>query len=186
MIMVDLGLLQSVSYIAGALGVSVAAVYYVMNLKETNKNRRITTTSNILNYLMTTENQLKYLELLKMEWKDFDDFTKKYDSRVNPENWAIRAYYWGAYDVLGYQWKEGLVDIDLIDRLTQGPEVIWRRFGSVIQEYRKTDYASDAYKDFENLAIELTRRRRLREPDGHSYDTVSHIKPYEEVFGKKS
>jgi hypothetical protein len=186
MIMVDLGLLQSVSYIAGALGVSVAAVYYVMNLKETNKNRRITTTSNILNYLMTTENQLKYLELLKMEWKDFDDFTKKYDSRVNPENWAIRAYYWGAYDVLGYQWKEGLVDIDLIDRLTQGPEVIWRRFGSVIQEYRKTDYASDAYKDFENLAIELTRRRRLREPDGHSYETVSHTKPYEEVFGKKS
>jgi hypothetical protein len=184
--MFDLALLQSVSYIAGALGVSVAAIYYVMNLRETNKSRRITTTSNILNNFMTTENQLKYLELVKMEWKDFDDFTKKYDSRVNPENWSIRAYFWGAYDVLGYQWKEGLVDIDLIDRLTQGPEVIWRMFGSVIQEYRKTDYASDAYKNFEDLANELTRRRRLKEPDGHLFEIVSHTKPYDEVFGKKS
>ena len=33
--MVDLALLQSVSYIAGALGVCVAASYYVMNLRST-------------------------------------------------------------------------------------------------------------------------------------------------------
>ena len=184
--MVDLSEIQAAYYMLAATGVLVAAAFYVINLRETNKNRRITTTSNILNNFMTTENQLKYLELIKMEWKDFDDFTKKYDSRVNPENWAIRAYFWGAYAVLGYQWKEGLVDIDLIERLTQGPEVIWRRFGSVIQEYRKTDYASDAYKDFEYLANELTRRLRLKEADGHFFEIFSHTKPYDEVFGKKS
>ena len=43
--MVDLALLQSVSYIAGALGVCVAAVYYVLNLRETTKNRRISYTT---------------------------------------------------------------------------------------------------------------------------------------------
>ncbi len=37
--MVDLTLLQSVSYIAGALGVCVAAAYYVLNLREVRLNR---------------------------------------------------------------------------------------------------------------------------------------------------
>jgi hypothetical protein len=39
--MVDLALLQSVSYIAGALGVCVAAAYYVMNLRITQKNQEL-------------------------------------------------------------------------------------------------------------------------------------------------
>jgi hypothetical protein len=39
--MVDLSLLQSVSYIAGALGVCVAAVYYVINLRISQKNQEI-------------------------------------------------------------------------------------------------------------------------------------------------
>jgi hypothetical protein len=38
--MVDLALLQSVSYIAGALGVCVAAFYYVLNLRNAERDRR--------------------------------------------------------------------------------------------------------------------------------------------------
>ncbi len=108
--MVDLGLLQSISYIAGAIGICTAAVYYVMNLRETARNRKTTLTTNIINQFYTKENALLYDALHKVDWKDFNDFTSKYDSRVNPENWAIRQYFWGAYDVLGYQWKEGLVE----------------------------------------------------------------------------
>jgi hypothetical protein len=40
--MVDLVVLQSLSYIAGALGVCVAAVYYVMNLRISQKNQELT------------------------------------------------------------------------------------------------------------------------------------------------
>jgi hypothetical protein len=40
--LVDLALLQSVSYIAGALGVCVAAVYYVMNLRISQRNQELT------------------------------------------------------------------------------------------------------------------------------------------------
>jgi hypothetical protein len=39
--MVNLALLQSVSYIAGAVGVCVAAFYYVMNLRMTQKRAKI-------------------------------------------------------------------------------------------------------------------------------------------------
>lgn len=40
--MVELVLLQSVSYIAGALGVFVAAVYYMMNLRISQRNQELT------------------------------------------------------------------------------------------------------------------------------------------------
>ncbi len=39
--MVDLALLQSVSYIAGSLGVCVAAIFYVLNLRISQKNQEI-------------------------------------------------------------------------------------------------------------------------------------------------
>jgi hypothetical protein len=38
--MVDLALLQSVSYIAGALGVLVAAFYYIITLTQQIQNRK--------------------------------------------------------------------------------------------------------------------------------------------------
>ncbi len=183
--MVDWTLLQPISYVAASIGVCVAAVYYVMTLRETTRNRKTTLTTNIINQFYTKENALLYDALGKTEWKDFDDFTKRYDSRVNPENWAIRQYYWGAYDVLGYQWKEGLVDIDLISRLAGGRiEVTWRRFGPIIEEYRKTDWPADRYKDFEDLANELIRIRQVKEPSrviGAGSQTV----PYDQAYGKQ-
>ena len=33
------------------------------------------------------------IELLNMQWTDFDDFARKYDSGVNPDNYALRAAY---------------------------------------------------------------------------------------------
>jgi hypothetical protein len=85
--MVDLALLQSVSYIAGALGVCVAAFYYVMNLRETNRNRRITYTNSVLQHLYTEEGHRREMDCYAMQWTDFEDFKRKYDSRVNPENY---------------------------------------------------------------------------------------------------
>jgi len=163
--MVDIVFYQSISYIAVALGVCLAAIDYTVSQRWQNKNRKTTVTTNIINPFYTKENALLYDQLNKMEWKDFNDFTSKYDSRVNPENWAVRHYFWGAYDVLGYQWKEGLVDIGLISRLTGGRiELTWKRFGPIIKEYRKTDWSEDRYKDFEDLARELIKIRERREP----------------------
>ncbi|MCX6653676.1 MAG: hypothetical protein NTY03_00995 [Candidatus Bathyarchaeota archaeon] len=184
--MVDLTLLQSVSYMAVALGVCIAAIYYIMNLRETNNNRKTTVTTNIINQFYTKENALLYDELHKTEWKDFSDFTHKYDSRVNPENWAVRQYFWGAYDVLGYQWKEGLVDIGLISRLAGGRiEATWKRFSPIIEEYRKTDWPADRYKDFEDLAEELIRLRKMKEPNRVIGGTSMTI-PYDQAYGKKN
>jgi hypothetical protein len=99
--MVDLVALQSVSYTAGALSVVHGVIYYAINLRETNKNRRITTTSTLLQTLLSLETCHIVSELMIMEWKNFDDFYKRYDSSVNPDNLAKRQRLWGIFNVIG-------------------------------------------------------------------------------------
>jgi hypothetical protein len=72
--MVDLALLQSVSYIAGALGVCVATVFYVLNLRNSIDNRKAQLIMEYNKLHTSKEWLIDYHESMNYEWKDFDDF----------------------------------------------------------------------------------------------------------------
>jgi hypothetical protein len=79
--MVSIEEIQAAYYMVAATGVLIAAVFYILNLrvqqenmKGTAKNRRATLTNNILQTFLSDEGMAKFLELLSMEWTDFDDF----------------------------------------------------------------------------------------------------------------
>jgi hypothetical protein len=128
----------------------------------------------------------RFQGLLRMEWKDFDDFKNKYDSRVNPDNFADRWSFLGMLDVLGYQYKAGLVDIDTLYDLSWGPVLqMWLKFKPIIDEYKKSDYGSDAYANFELLARKLWDLRVEREPTYVEHSGGGfECKEYERAFGK--
>ena len=109
--MVDLVVLQSVSYTAGALSVVLGVIYYAINLRETNKNRRITTTTTLVQSLLTLEMLKIEGELYQMTWKDYEDFRNKYDSSVNIDNFSKRMKLWGIYEVIGNLYKSGLLNM---------------------------------------------------------------------------
>jgi hypothetical protein len=76
--MVDLSTLQSVSYIAGALGVCVAAVFYVLNLRISRKNQELMLKAQQQN-LETRQAQLLMQIFDRVNNKDFT------------RNWGARA-----------------------------------------------------------------------------------------------
>ena len=132
--MVALALLQSVSYIAGALGVCVAAIYYVINLREMNKNRRITLTTTMMQPFMTVEGLRQFNNLISMDWKDLDDFSKKYDGRVNPQNYAERLSMWNLCENLGLLYREVMIDLKtLYGGSSFIVQITWLKFKSVIE-----------------------------------------------------
>ena len=95
--MVDITLLQSVSYIAGALGVCIAAIFYVLNLrisqrnmKQTLETRRIGLIDSITTRIANAEGRRNYQELMNYEWTDYDDFEKKYGSDYDMESSSRR------------------------------------------------------------------------------------------------
>jgi hypothetical protein len=165
--MVDLALLQLVSYIAGALGVCVAAIYYMINIREQNLNRRVTLTNSLLQSLSSREGFKLQNELWNMKWSDFDDFLKKYDSTVNPDNLTLRGSVFTLCEIIGRQYRSGLIDIDtLFSVCNTSITQLWVKFKPIIEEYRRRGvYSKIEYENFEYLAVELRKLLEKRDPD---------------------
>jgi hypothetical protein len=176
--MVDLALLQSGSYIAGALGVCVAAVYYVMNLRETVKNRRAVTSNNVQQLFLTEEWQQRFLEVMSIQWRDFEDFKKKYDSSVNPGSYVKRNSLLVQYDNVGRQYRSGVIDLDAFGSVSAYALVLaWLKFKPVIEGYRGSEYPRDGFSDFEYIADALERRLKERDPEFmEKIDSISWTK----------
>jgi len=81
-----------------------------------------------------------------MKRNTIDDYMSKYDSSVNPDNFADRWSFLGVLDVLGYQCKVGLIDLDILYELNWAPILmLWIKFKLIIMEYRKSVYSKDSY-----------------------------------------
>jgi hypothetical protein len=169
--MVDLADIQAAYYMVAATGVLVAAIFYVVNLRETSKNRKITFTTSFMQQFYSKENSRRFIDLRQMKWSNIDEYMKKYDSEVNPENFADRWSFLGMLDVLGYQYKTGLVDIYTLYELGWSPILMmWIKFKPIIMMYKKSDYGEDTYANFERLATEMWRIKNMKDPTWKEHD----------------
>ena len=171
--MVDLALLQSVSYIAGALGVCVAAFYYVMNLRETTRNRKVALTTSLMQNFISEEGSRRWMELMQMEWKDYDDYQSKYDSKVNLDNYARRNTVWNTCDILGYQYMSGQIDLATVWSICNtAVPLTWEKFGPVILEgKRRGETSKHIWEYFEYLAYVMSKAM-VEMDSGHKMPVV--------------
>jgi len=171
--LVDLVVLQSLSYVAAAIGVCVAAIYYVMtlrvqlaNMREATNSRRAAFASSMLQYSGSEEWQRTGLEVFNMQWVDFEDFMKKYDSTTNPESAAKRSAYLYRYEAVGRQFRAGLISLDDIGALSGYSLVaVWLKFKPIIEGYRETEMPRNAWSDFEYVANAMLKKLTDDDPD---------------------
>ena len=153
------------SYIAGALGVCVAAFYYMMMVRINQRAVRINMTNNIMQSFISEEAQRRWFELLNMKWSDYDDFERKYGSDSNLDNAAKRQAVFYFFEILGNQLRNGYVDRETIYNTTNiGVSWTWAKFKPVIEENRRRYSGEDAMKGFEYLAGEMLRMKVERDP----------------------
>jgi len=156
--MVELSLIRDLIAI---FGVIAGFSYYVLTVRNTNRARKtqvVMTLSNMLNSETTNRN---YITLLSMQWEDFDDFHKKYDSTANPDHFAIRWNLWKFYDNLGYMLNQNIVDTDMVYYLFGGPLCVqfWSKFEPIIMEQRKLYTDPDWFRWWEFLFNEVQKFR---------------------------
>ena len=121
--MVDLAVLQTVSYLIAALSFAVTCAYYIMNLRNTQKNmemtletRRINIINSLTSYGVSPDGMKVYFEILNYKWTDYDDFERKYGSNNNMEAHAKRNSIWAGFNVCGAMLRKGqLKTEDLYD-----------------------------------------------------------------------
>jgi hypothetical protein len=155
--MVDLATLQAVSYIIGSLGVFVAAIYYMFNMRAAERNKKIQLSMSITERLGSKEMLRDFYTLGTLDWTDLDDYLKKYDSAANSDDtrecFAQRWSLWAEYENLGYLLRNGLVDEEMVYN-SQGvhPMIIWGRYNPVLKYYREKELGPRYFENFEYLA----------------------------------
>ena len=145
-------------------GLLVGIFYYIMTLRNQQKNQQMAKESSQLQTLISfsgmadEEGSKRNIELLNMEWTDYHDFEIKYGSDNNPDNYAKRQVVWGQYETIGLALKRGYVDRDLIfERLGNVPVVYWVKFGDVMKEIRRRYNQPLSYVNFEYLAEDCVK-----------------------------
>ncbi len=171
--MVDVSLIQPASQIAAAIGVCIAAVYYMMtlrvqqaNMKETMLNRRETFSSNLRAYSCSEAWVNAYLEASKMQWTDYDDFQRKYGWEVDTKLATKRFVVLARYDMMGRQYRTGLITFDDIGAFN-GYNLVWTwlKFKPIIEEGRRRHNPKNTYSDLEYAAESILKKLSEDDPD---------------------
>ena len=170
--MVDLAEIQAAYYMVAATGVLVAAIFYILNLRVSQRNmkatlqtRKLQLATSLADNLFNEEGFQRYCELMNMEWKDYDDFEKKYGSDFNPDNYAKRTTCSYTFNMVGTLLKEKLVEPEMLyDMGMIGASFIWYKFDDVLLDQRKRYMGADHYVNFELLAKEMMRIKVERDP----------------------
>jgi hypothetical protein len=176
--LVDLAEIQTAYYMVAATGVLVAAAYYVMNIREQSRSRRIAQTNNLMQSLLSVESQKIFGELLNTEWKDYDDFERKYGSDFNLDNFSKRSFLWYSFDTLGTLLKAGLADVETLYSIgTIWVTFLWIKYEPVILELRRRTLGRDELSGFEYLAKEMLRIKLERDPSYRMPETLLRYVP---------
>jgi hypothetical protein len=155
-------------------GLLVGIIYYITIMRNTQRTRELSLKaqehaieSRQIDIYMRWQQPLtdsdfmrEFMDLLHMEWDDFDDFQRKYDHSVNAENASKRAAQWRYYGGLGYLLSRGVIDPDTIYEMSGNSSILlWGHFESVIKSFRERDSRPENWRWFEYLADEMKRVR---------------------------
>ena len=166
-------------------GVLAGFSYYVLtvkasqrNMRQTLETRQISLIDNMVTRSMGEQGFKNYFELLRYEWKDYEDFEKKYGSEYNVEATAKRFSVWQDYNLIGMMLRKGLVEADdLFDMGVQGVIFLWEKYKPIIEEERGRYLGDNFLSDFEYLAGEMFRVANEREPTYMIPETLDKYVP---------
>jgi hypothetical protein len=161
-----------------AAGIIVGVAYYILNIHNNQKNQQLQLETRqtqifmqIYQQINTEEVYKSWAELVNVGKIDYEDYLKKYDSTVNPDHFAKRAQIWYSYNTIGELLRQGIIELDLLNRLSLGPMVItmWERWEHIIRKTRERERGPDLWEGFEYLYNEVKNYRDREGYPGFTY-----------------
>jgi len=166
--------IQTVSIAIASASVVAGIIYYSLQLR--NQNRQMEQQNKIrqadlairinpwLN-MSGIEFTKMALEFAAVEYKDYDDFVKKYGP-LNSVTPASMAFHTGSnyFEGVGVLLKRKLIDVDIV-RDYWGESVIytWKRVEPLIKGWRKQFNMPKAWEPFEYLVNEMKKREQQKQ-----------------------
>jgi len=184
---------QTIGVLVTTASVTVAAVYYIFTLRinmrtqelalkaqqQNLETRRLELVDSIITRTHTTDWTRNLLELLRYEWRDYEDFEKKYGSENNVESAAKRFTLWNTLNHIGVMVMKGIIeDEDIYNAgLQAGSIFLWEKYKPVISEVRRRYQGQDYLSGFEFLVGKLLGIVKERDPTYVFPETLDRYVP---------
>ena len=139
---IDLTVLQPISQFAAAIGVCVAAAYYVINIINTNKARQLQVFMQVYSQFNSRQFWDDYFSFMEDEWTTIEEYREKYEK---DKNRVRNVMVWSTFEGLGVLVAKRLVDVsvpyDLFGNLVF---LFWDKAKVLVEDERRRftpDYA---------------------------------------------
>jgi hypothetical protein len=155
--MVDI---TGISTIVAAASVLVGVILTVLELRHLAKSRRTDSYWRI----MSSFNSKEYLEalqkVLSLEFKDYDDFTRKYGDFLSGKSEVVVpiAMVCDLYEATGFLLHNGLLEYEIASEFPVIPT--WERLKPIVEGLRKELTNPRYYNQFEYLYNEMKKREQ--------------------------
>jgi len=170
--MVDLAMLQVVRDLVAIFGVIAGFTYYVMTVRNTQKNQQLQLETRQAQLFMNLYETWRSPDFRKrqnwinrvLEYEDREDFWEKYGPVTNPDAFASWASIAAYYEGIGVLVERGLIDINLVyDLLHVSIIRAWEKMSPEFKEARESeDGHPKLWDSFEYLYHEIKKREQQR------------------------
>ena len=163
--MVTIEEIQAAYYMFAATGVLVAAVYYIINLRFTMKAREMQICREFASDYTSEHGMTRYGNMMTLEWKDYDDFMKKY-GRSHPDLYGKWISQFFSFEMWGLLIERRVIDPELIYYLGgYGAIRSWDKYKDVIQSFRDNYWGPDFMVKSEYLVNEMVKIKTNHDVD---------------------
>jgi hypothetical protein len=167
--MVDLAEIQAAYYMVAATGVLVAAVYYIINIRATQRNMKenleTRQTQLFMQIFQRFQDQgftVQYNILMDRTWNNLDDYMKRYEGNPSPDGaslLSIQTYFEG----VGVLLMKKMIDVDTVYELMPTmATTFWKRYEPIVIQIRKEWGYPQFFRPVEYLSSRLVEHARLR------------------------
>ena len=152
--------ITEISAIVAAAGVLVGVVYYILEIRHQTKMRQTDLVIRLASDMRSAEVVAAFADMHGAEFKDYDDFVKKYGMPFSKNQVPMSLVMIGNYfEELGVLFSNKLIDAHLVSQLFPTTEA-WEKMEPFVKGLRK-EYQSQAYYEwFEYLHNEMKKREQ--------------------------
>jgi len=136
--MIDQLTLQTIGILLTGISLTVAAAYYTLTIRNTNKTRQAQLFMQIYSRFDDPDWMINWAQVVRQwKWTDYEDWYSKYSPEMDIEAAAqygsVAAYFEGV-GVLVYK---NLIDVDIVaDLMSRNIMIFWEKMGPIIKERR--------------------------------------------------
>ena len=163
---------EVISVVVVAISVVIGVINFILMSRRAAKTAQTTLETRQAQFFMQIFEQFhepefynKLADFLTWDWKDYDDYMKKYGPKTNPKAWYSSGSVAAFFEGIGVLVYQNLIDVELVGELMSRHVIrFWEKMEPISKEMRRRLNLSRVDEKIEYLYDEMKKREQRLQP----------------------